>query len=103
VDGVKIFSSLKHILLQQFPYSPSQLVDPTAPPQLLLPLPKSSIFEDCSSGAYASATPAKSAGPSKTDTNTTRLPLALLNAAAREAAVAKAVPAASGEDAALVA
>jgi hypothetical protein len=102
-DGVKIFSSLKHILLQQFPYSPSQLVGPTAPPHLLLPLPKSSIFEDCGSGAYAYAPPAKSAGPSKPDTNTTRPPLAPLNAAAREAAVTKAVPAASGENAAPVA
>jgi hypothetical protein len=35
---VKIFSSLKHIVLQQFPYSPSQLVGPTMPTHLLLPL-----------------------------------------------------------------
>jgi hypothetical protein len=37
-SGVKIFSSLKHIVLQQFPYSPSQLVGPTMPTHLLLPL-----------------------------------------------------------------
>jgi hypothetical protein len=42
--GVKIFSSLKHNLFQQFPYSPSQLVGPTMPPHLLPPLPKSSML-----------------------------------------------------------
>jgi hypothetical protein len=41
---VKIFSFLKHNLLQQFPYSPSQLVGPTMPCHLLLPSPKSRIF-----------------------------------------------------------
>jgi hypothetical protein len=41
--GVKIFSSLKHNLLQQFPYFPSQLVGPTMPHHLLLPSPKSCI------------------------------------------------------------
>jgi hypothetical protein len=34
--GVKIFSSLKHNLLQQFPYFPSQLVGLTMPHHLLL-------------------------------------------------------------------
>jgi hypothetical protein len=43
-DGVKIFSSPKHNLLQQFPYSPSQLAGLTMPRHLLLPLSKSSIF-----------------------------------------------------------
>jgi hypothetical protein len=42
--GVKIFSSLKQNLLQQFPYSPSQLVAPTMLPLLLLSLSKSWIF-----------------------------------------------------------
>jgi hypothetical protein len=37
--GVKKFTSLKHNLLQQFPYSPSQLVGPTVPRKLLLPPP----------------------------------------------------------------
>jgi hypothetical protein len=43
--GVKLFSSLKHNLFQQFPYSPSQLMGPTMPRHLLLPLPKSWIFQ----------------------------------------------------------
>jgi hypothetical protein len=34
--GIKIFSSLKHNLLQQFPYFPSQLVGLTMPHHLLL-------------------------------------------------------------------
>jgi hypothetical protein len=34
--GVKIFSSLKHNLLQQFPHFPSQLVGLTMPHHLLL-------------------------------------------------------------------
>jgi hypothetical protein len=37
--GVKIFSSLKHNLLQQFPYFTSQLAGPTMPHHLLLPSP----------------------------------------------------------------
>jgi hypothetical protein len=44
VDGVKIFSSLKYNLLQQFPYSPSQLVGPTMPRHPLSPSSKSRIF-----------------------------------------------------------
>jgi hypothetical protein len=43
-SGVKIFSSPKHNLLQQFPYSPSQLVGPTMPRHPFFPSPKSSIF-----------------------------------------------------------
>jgi hypothetical protein len=41
---VQIFLSLKHNLLQQFPYSPSQLVSPTMPHHPLILLPKSSNF-----------------------------------------------------------
>jgi hypothetical protein len=42
--GVKIFHSLKHNLLQQSPYSPYQLMDPTTSRHPLLPLSKSWIF-----------------------------------------------------------
>jgi hypothetical protein len=40
---VKIFSSLKHNMLQQFPYFPSQLMGPTMPHHLLLPSLESCI------------------------------------------------------------
>jgi hypothetical protein len=43
-DGVKISLSLKHNLLQQFPYFPSQLVGPTTSRHHLFRSPKSSIF-----------------------------------------------------------
>jgi hypothetical protein len=44
VGGVKIFSSPKHNLLQQFPYYDCQLVSRTVPRHLHVPLPKSGIF-----------------------------------------------------------
>jgi hypothetical protein len=48
--GVKIFSSLKHNMLQQFPYFPSQLVGLTMPHHLLLPSPKSCICSGVEAG-----------------------------------------------------
>jgi hypothetical protein len=47
--GVKIFSSLKHNLLQQFSYFPSQLVGLTMPHHLL-PSPKSCICSGVEAG-----------------------------------------------------